>query len=93
MARLACSRHGQRRAAQRAIPPLAIQWLLDYGRRFHSGGAEIVFFDKPGRRRLARDVGSLPLRRLGSLLDTYVVVADGEIITVGHRTRRVRRPS
>ena len=85
------TRHSRCRARQRAVPPLAIDWLLQYGRRVYANGAEVLFFDKRGRRQLEHDIGSLPVARLGSLLDTYLVLADGDVVTVGHRTRRIQR--
>ncbi|MBW7838029.1 MAG: hypothetical protein H3C28_15485 [Sphingomonadales bacterium] len=75
---------------QRAISPLAIEALLAYGRGEHDHrGGTIVYFDKTARRRLERDRLD---RTLEHCLDAYAVVAStGEIITVGHRDRRIRR--
>lgn len=94
LATLPLTRHACKRQASRAIPPLVIDWLLDLGRWTHgSGGADIVCFDAPARRQVRREVGPKHYARYERVLSTaYAVVgADGAVITVGHRTRRLRR--
>jgi len=77
---------------QRAIPPLLLEWLDEYGNRQHDRhGGVIYYFDKRGRRRPSRDVGSVVTRRLGDLLDTYMVKKDDQVVTVGYRYRRIHR--
>ena len=70
-----------------------VESLLDFGRTAHDHrGAQIVFFDKAARQQLARERGAEALRRLGKRLRAYLVVnADGDVLTVGHRTRRIQR--
>lgn len=87
------TRHALIRMQQRGIHADVVESLLDFGRTAHDHrGAEIVFFDKAARRRLAREHGGEVLRRLGKRLRTYLVVdTDGDVLTVGHRTRRIRR--
>lgn len=88
------SQHAATRMQQRGIPQSALECLLEYGRLQydHRGGA-IVFLDKAARRRLAREQGGAPLRRLQKHLDAYAVIAtDGTITTVGHRYKRIPRP-
>lgn len=78
------SRHAQLRAQQRCIPPLGLEWLLAYGSRKPSHGAQRVTFDKRARRDLARDVGSPVVSQMSRFLNTAVVV-DGDsdrVITV-----------
>ncbi|HYH23377.1 MAG TPA: hypothetical protein VD995_32580 [Azospirillum sp.] len=83
--------HATERAQQRAVPPLVVNWLFDYGRVLRRGGADVYFFDRRSRRRLEREVGGVALRRLADLLDAYAVVADdGHVITVGRRYRPLR---
>jgi hypothetical protein len=85
------SGHGAARARQRAVPPIVLDWLIDYGARTSVGnGAECVFFDKRGRRLLQREIGSWAYAKLESKLNAYAVVAaDGVIITTGYRTERM----
>lgn len=82
--------HARAGMRQRAIPPLAVEALLAYGRVEHDHhGGIILFFDKAARWRLERERLD---RALEHCLDAYAVVAGtGEIITVGHRVRRIRR--
>jgi hypothetical protein len=89
---LAFSGHAATRCAQRAIPPQALELLLDYGACARSRGADSYFLDQAGRRRLKRDLGEQGFRRVERWLDAYAVVADdGRIITAAWRTRRLRR--
>jgi hypothetical protein len=90
MTTLRLTDHARARMRQRAIPPMAVEALLAYGRGEHDHrGGTIVYFDKAARRRLERERLD---RALEHCLDAYAVVAEtGEIITVGHRDRRIRR--
>jgi hypothetical protein len=88
---ISLSHHATARAQQRGLPPLIMDWLDAYGARTSGGrGAEIVHFDKASRQRLRRDVGAQVVDRLRPLLDAYLVMsADGTVITVGWRLKRV----
>ncbi|MGF3027382.1 hypothetical protein ACQVP2_31810 [Methylobacterium aquaticum] len=90
---LVLSHHAQQRLQQRAIPPLVVEYLEQFGSSMRCGGAERLFFDKESRRRLSRHVGGARgLRTIEQWLDVYVVVGDcGRIVTVAHRDRRFRR--
>jgi hypothetical protein len=91
-ANMGLTRHANVRCQQRGIPRLIVDWLLQYGTQTKaSGGAETYFFDKRARRRIERDCGREIVRRLGDLLDAYLVIADDEIVTVGHRHKRIWR--
>lgn len=87
------SRHASTRMQQRAVPPLVVQWLAQFGARQRArDSAELVYFDKAARRRLIQAFGEVVVRRLGPLLDAYLVQADdGDVVTVGWRIERVRR--
>lgn len=86
------TKHAQARSQQRAIPGLLIDLLLQFGATQKSGGGTCkVFFDKAARRRLQAYAGPLA-GLLQDHLDVYAVVsADSSIVTVGHRTERVKR--
>ena len=87
------TRHALARMQQRGIGADVLEDLLAYGRAVHDHhGAEIICFDRAARRRLAREQGEEALRRLGQRLAAYAVIgSDGEVRTVGHRIRRIRR--
>lgn len=87
------SRHGKQRQQQRGIPLLIVEWLVRYGAvRHDKHGARVCYFDRRSRKTLARQVGEEVIGRMGKLLDTYAVLSgDDVVITVGHRTQRIRR--
>lgn len=86
------SHHANVRSQQRAISPMLVDLLLQFGTSESAGdGAAKVFFDKEGRRRLAAYAGPVA-KLLNDHLDVYAIVgADMQIITVGHRLERMRR--
>lgn len=84
--------HAEQRMRQRAVAPEAVATVLDYGREVRSRGASLYFLDHDARRRIARELGMNAVRYLGGRLDILVVEGDnGRIVTVSHRTERVRR--
>jgi hypothetical protein len=88
------TKHAQRRAQQRCIPPLINEWLDRFGEQAHDGrGAVIVYFSKRSRRRMERQLGREPVRRLADKLNAYRVedATTGSIVTCGYRTKRVPR--
>lgn len=81
--------HATIRCQQRGIPPLVVDLLLQFGCREHDhAGAEIVYFDRHSRKRIESYAGGL-ISKLSEHLDSYAVVADGEIVTVGTRYKRI----
>lgn len=87
------SRHGQARQQQRGIPPLVVDWLVRYGSvRHDKRGARVCYFDRQSRKALAREVGEAVVNRMSGLLNAYAVLSgDDVVVTVGHRTQRIRR--
>jgi hypothetical protein len=86
------TRHASIRAQQRAIPPLVVDLLLQFGHRERAGdGAYKVYLDKLSRRRLDAHAGAVS-RALNEHLDVYLIVgADERVVTMGHRSERIRR--
>lgn len=81
--------HASIRSQQRGIPPLVVDLLLQFGCREHDhSGAEIVYFDRRSKKRLESYAGGL-IGKLSEHLDSYAVLADGEIVTVGARFKRI----
>jgi len=86
------TQHAQIRAQQRGIPPLVVQWLLEFGSEAKApGGVTRRYFDKEARRRLASAVGSAVVDRMGDLMNLYLVESADKVITTGVRTRRIKR--
>jgi nitroreductase len=88
------TRHAARRAQQRSISSDLLDLLLDHGVRAPSkGGADIVHLTNAARRAVLGEVGQTVYgRHAGKLTTAYAVVAaDGAVITVGHRFRRIGR--
>lgn len=85
--------HARVRMQQRGVPPLILEWLLQYGATAYDGhGARIRYFDKHAKQQIRRAKGDVVLRRLHELFDSYAVVSeDGAVVTVGHRYRRAKR--
>ena len=86
------SHHARTRTQQRAIPPMLIDLLTQFGSTEPAGdGASKMFFDKTARRRVKAYAGPLA-GLLDEHLDVYAVVArDGRVITAAHRTKRIKR--
>lgn len=82
--------HATIRCQQRGIPLLVVDLLLQFGRREHDHrGAEIVYFDNHSKKRIKSYAGGL-MGKLSEHMNSYAVVAaDGAIITVGTRTKRI----
>ena len=86
------TKHAQMRLQQRAIPPLIIDWLCQYGCRLNGmNGTTICFFDRESRRFLTAEVGQLVVRRLSDMMDAYLVLSGDSIVTIGHRYKPLGR--
>ena len=78
------TQHAQQRRQQRSISYQAIDLLIEYGAVDYHRGAEIYSFDKRGWEKLCNDqVCSTQV--LDKLKKCYAVLADGQVITVGHK--------
>jgi len=55
-----------------------------------NNGTILCYFDKKSVRLISSDVGRVVIRRLSGLLDAYLVIAGNNIITVGHRYKRIK---
>lgn len=83
--------HARVRMQQRAISRQVVDWLAAYGEVDHQRGAEVFYFNRKSRRALERDVGQRMLQRNEKALNAYMVCAEGQIATVGHRYQRIVR--
>ena len=89
------TKHAEVRLRQRGIAPTVVEWLVSYGSSHFDHHRGLVFyFDSRSRAVLRSAVDGAGLARYSKHLDCYVVVStNGEVITVGHRTRRFRLDS
>jgi hypothetical protein len=87
------SNHAVAQMQQRAISETMVDYLIEWGRKaYDHKGAVIRYFDKASRSHLLRHVGENQAKELESQLDAYVVVStSGQVITVGHRYKRINR--
>ena len=85
--------HARARMQQRGIASDALEHLLEFGREAHDHrGAMLVYFDKAARRRLQHEAGGEARQLLPRVQRLYAVISEsGEVVTVGHRYRRIPR--
>ena len=86
--------HAAARAQQRGIPPLVDQWLDQFGEETYDGNGGVTrYFSRASIRNMERAFGRAPLHKLAGYLDAYKVESSrgGNIITIGHRFRRINR--
>jgi hypothetical protein len=84
--------HASVRCQQRAIPPILLDLLMQFGKCAPAGdGTSKMYFDKAARRRLKSYAGPLA-GVLAEHLNVYAVVgSDNEIITAAHLISRIHR--
>jgi hypothetical protein len=87
------SNHAVAQMQQRAISETTIDYLIEWGRKaYDHKGAVIRFFDKSSRAQLVRHLGEQRAKQLEHQMDAYVVLStEGQVITVGHRYKRINR--
>ena len=86
------SRHAQQRSQQRAIPPSVIEILWDYGVVENcKRGLELLYLDKDGRTAAMKQMKKIGMLQSEQFLNAYLLESsDGNIVTVGHRTKRIK---
>lgn len=91
---MSTSLHAHKRAQQRGVPLLILIWLDEYGEeQYNEHGAIVKYFSNNSIRKMERDFGRAVVARMSEFFDCYKVVSScgGTTITVGHKSRRVRR--
>ena len=88
------STHARVRMQQRGISEAVLERLIEFGEARHDHrGAEIVYFGHASRRRLRTRLGTAAVKSMERQLNAYAVLAgSGEVITVGHRVKRILNP-
>ncbi|WP_394562134.1 hypothetical protein [Aquipseudomonas alcaligenes] len=77
--------HAIQRCSQRGIRLQQVQWLLDFGCYTWNRGAQVYFFDRARFKRLLLTLSSAERQLAEKAQNAYVVVRQGEVITVGRR--------
>ncbi len=85
------SHYATARLQQRGIPSYVIDTLMNYGKVNHDHhGAEILTFPKAVRQRLRNTLPKSKYVTLEAHFGCYAVLSEGVIVTVGHRTKRMK---
>lgn len=88
------SKHASHRLQKRAIPPIVLDWLRDYGSEQYDGrGAVIRYFDRAAKTRLEQVCGRRFVQMNKKYLAAYMIedTAGQTVITVGYRNHRISR--
>lgn len=93
MSELSMSAHARTRLQQRGIPEQVLPLLMEFGRReYDHRGARVVYLTRESREKIRQKADKTLFRRIEPSLDVYAVLnAEGHVLTVGHRTRRINR--
>ena len=86
------SHHAQIRMQQRAITADMLESLLDFGQvKFNGQGTEILTFPKKVVKHLKKDLNHKVFMKIERHLNLYAIMSsDGELITTGYRTKRLK---
>jgi len=83
--------HAQTRMQQRAISPVFIDWLEQFGSIEPQDGAELIYFSQRNLKNLARYTGGLS-NKIEKLKNVYLIRGgNGRIITMGYRNESIKR--
>jgi hypothetical protein len=87
------SEHARARIQQRAIPPLIVDLLMQFGSPYHCGGAERLMFDKKALKLLRHHLGGKRgLTVVERWLNVYAIIGDNaSVVTTAHKCARFRR--
>lgn len=88
------TRHAAVRMRQRNVPPIVIDWLEEFGdEQFDGRGGVVTYFSRQSKRRLEQRYGRRFVAENARYLGGYIVrsATDGAVITVGLRTKHIRR--
>jgi hypothetical protein len=88
------TQHAAIRMQQRGIKEETLNCLFQYGKKtYDRRGCLVVYFDKQARKRIQlNQYENIPPKSIQAWMDTYAVVTvDGEILTVGHRFKKIKR--
>ncbi|MDT4828045.1 hypothetical protein FQZ97_614100 [compost metagenome] len=79
------SAHAVQRCSQRGIRIQQIEWLIVFGCLTWNRGARVYFFDRAHFRQMLLGLTATERQLAEKARNSYVVVKDDQVITVGHR--------
>jgi hypothetical protein len=83
--------HAQTRMQQRAISPVFIDWLEQFGSVEPQEGAELIYFSQRSLKKLACYTGGFS-NKIDKLKNVYLIRGgNGRIITAGYRDESIKR--
>jgi hypothetical protein len=87
------TRHASNRMQQRGITTDTVDALLAFGaKEYDHHGARVIYFDKQARSRMLAKIGVAHYKLIEGKLNAYAVLSlGGDLITVGHRHKRINR--
>lgn len=87
------TQHAATRMQQRGIASNVVNALIRFGARSHDHRHGVIhYFDKEARKRLKKLMGNATYRELEGQLNAYAVLnGEGDVVTVGHRFKRLPR--
>ena len=88
------TKHAQKRLQQRAIPDMAVRMIRHYGKLGYHKGAKVYWIRRKSRFRLQEYLKTYmserEFRKIDKYLACYIVISGEDVLTVGHRTRRLK---
>ena len=86
------SHHAKVRMQQRAISEDMLESLLNFGQtRFNGQGTQILTFPRRAMKSLKKELNHKVFMKIERHLNLYAVMSsDGELITTGYRTKRLK---
>lgn len=84
------TRHAEERIQHQHISEQQLDWLLSYGRVGHHKGVCLYLFDRDGFEQLLREIEPTSQTTALKCRHIYAVVANGAVVTVGHRDDRLK---
>lgn len=87
------SKHASNRLQQRAIPPMMLDLLFDYGKFEHDHrGAGVYYFNKVGKEHARVALQQCKSKQIDHCLNVYLIMgSNGSIVTVGHLAKKINR--
>lgn len=84
------SRHASTRMQQRGISKTAIELLFEFGITMCHRGAEIIYFNRRSLNKLIKSQKCKP-QFVDKVKDNYLIIGNGNVVTVGHHFYRFKR--